>query len=209
MKKIMDKFKSSIKSNKKLIIFLIALGVIALIAGSVFTIMLNSSDKQLVSEYINNFINNLSNNQLDYKSALQNGIISYFSFIIVIWLLGISVIGIPVILFMYFSKIFVLGFSISSIIANYGFKGCLISLGYVFPHQIINMIVYSILTIASLKVAAKLLFSILKKEKLDFKVILNNYLYILLGSIVLGSLMVLFEVYLTPKIISIFLPLIK
>lgn len=209
MKKVMDKFKSSMKYNKTLIIFLAVIGIIAIACGSIFTVMLNNSDKELTINYINNFINNISNNKLDYLDALQNGFFNQFTFVIVIWLLGMSVIGIPVILFMYFSKIFVLGFSISSIIVNYGLKGCLISFAYIFPHQIINIIVYTVLTLSSIKVAGKILYSILKKEKIDFKITLNNYLLTLIISLGVSILMILFEVYITPKFINIFLPLIK
>ena len=177
MKKIMDKFKSNIKYNKKIIVFLVVLGIIAIISGSIFTVMLNSSDKQLTIDYINNFINNLSNNNLDYISALQNGLTSFLVFILVVWLLGMSVIGIPVILFMYFSKIFVLGFSISAMITSYGLKGCLLSFAYIFPHQIINIITYTILVLYALKVSGKILYYIIKKEKLDFKQYELNTIY--------------------------------
>lgn len=209
MKKVMDKFKSNIKYKKTLIIFLAIIGVIAIVAGSVFTVMLNNGDKELTLNYINNFMNNISSNKLDYLGALQNGFFNQFTFIIVIWLLGMSVIGIPVILFMYFSKIFVLGFSVSAIITNYGFKGCLISFSYIFPHQLINIIIYTVLTLSSIKVAGKILYSVLKKEKIDFKITLNNYLLTLIITLCISILMILFEVYITPKFISIFLPLIK
>lgn len=208
MKKFMDKLREIIKCNKKLIIFLVVVSIVALVFGSIFTVMLNSNDKQLITEYINNFMNNLSGNNLNYVGALKNGFASYLTFIIIIWLLGISVVGMPIILFMYFSKIFVLGFSISAIISNYGIKGCLLSFAYIFPHQIINLIVYTILTLYSLKVAGKIMYCIIKKQKLDFKIILHNYSYVLLGTIVSSILMILLEVYITPKFISIFLPLI-
>ena len=209
MKKIVDKIKLSIKYNKKIIIFLVTLGIIAIIAGSIFTIMLNSADKKITMDYINNFVSNISNGNLDYVSALYNGFSTSFSSAIITWLLGMSVIGIPVILFMYFSKIFVLGFSISAIISNYGFKGCLISFSYIFPHQIINIIVYTLLTLLALKVSGKILYSILKKEKLDFKTIMHNYFLILLICLGIFILTILFEVYITPKIISIFLSFLK
>lgn len=209
MKKLMDKFKASIKYNKKWVVFLIAVGIIALVTGSVFTVMLDSNDKQLTSNYINNFMLNLSTNSLDYTSALKNGFASCFIFIVVIWLLGISVIGIPVILFMYFSKIFALGFSISALISNYGIKGCALSFAYIFPHQIINIIIYLIITLNALKVASKIIYCIFKKQKLDFKEVLNNYFQILLLTIIVSILTILFEVYIMPKFLSIFLPLIK
>ncbi|MBE6138523.1 MAG: hypothetical protein E7173_02115 [Firmicutes bacterium] len=209
MKQAMDKFISSIKCNKKLVWFLIIIGIISIVFGSIFTVMLNESDKALTLSYINNFMSNISNNNLDYTLALKNGFVNQFSFFLIVWLLGMSVIGIPIILFMYFSKIFILGFSLSAIITNYGFKGCLIGLAYIFPHQIINIILYTILTIFALKIAGKILYCILKKDKIDFKVLLNNYIYILTINLVVVSLTVLFEVYITPKFISIFLSLIK
>ena len=209
MKKIMDKFKNYIRHNKKLVFFLIIVGIIAIAAGSIFTVILNKDDKTLTLNYISEFMNNVDSNNLNYISALKNGFLGQISYIIIIWLLGMSVIGIPVILIMYFSKLFVLGFSISAIISNYGLKGCLLSFSYIFPHQIINTLIYIILTIAALKVSGKLLYYVLKKGNIDFKLIFNNYLLILLGTFILAIPMILFEVYITPKFIAIFLPLIK
>lgn len=209
MKLKMDKLKLNIKRNKKLLVFLIALGIIGIITGSVFNVLLNENDKALVSSYITNFFNNITNNTLDNLSALKNGLISEISYILIIWLLGISVIGIPIILLMYFSKFFILGFSISSIISNYGFKGCLLSLSYIFPHKIINIIIYTILTLFTLKVSGKILYSIIRREKLDFKIVLNKYLIILLTSIITIVLTILFEVFMTPIIIKLFIPIIS
>lgn len=209
MKKTLDKFIYNIKHNKKLIYFLLVLSLISIIAGSIFTLMLNDNDKSLTMEYINNFIENISNKNLDYSQALQNGFMNQLTYILIVWLLGMSVIGMPVILFMYFSKVFVLGFSISALTLNYGFKGCLISLAYIFPHQIINIFIYTILTLYALKVSGKILYCVLKKQKIDFKPIMHNYIYILLISLVMCTFMVLFEVYITPQFISLFLPLMK
>ena len=205
MKLKMDKLKLSIKRNKKILVFLTTLGIIGIITGSIFNIMLNEADKALVSSYITNFFDNIKNNNLDNVSALKNGLISEISYILIIWLLGISVIGIPIILFMYFSELFVLGFSVSSIINNYGFKGCLISLSYIFPHKIINIITYSFLTLFTLKVSGKILYTIIRREKLDFSMVLNKYLSILLVNIAIVIVTTLFEVYVTPIIIKLFL----
>lgn len=209
MKLKMDKLKLSIKRNKKILVFLTALGIIGIITGSIFNIMLNENDKLLVSDYITNFFENIRNNTIDNISALKNGLISEISYVLIIWLFGISIIGIPISLFMYFSKFFVLGFSISSIISNYGFKGCLLSLSYIFPHKIINIIIYTILTLFTLKVSGKILYTIIRKEKLDFKPVLNKYLLILLISIGTIIFATLFEAFITPIIIKIFIPIIS
>ncbi len=209
MKKVTDKFKITIKHNKKVIFFLGIIAVIAIIFGSLFSVMLNESDKNLTLEYINNFFENIKNNNLNYILALKNGSISSLGFILIVWLLGVSIIGMPIVLFMYFSKFFVIGFSISSIIKGYGLKGCLLSFAYIFPHHIIYIIVYTILTVYSIKMSIKLISTIIKKDKIDFKPIINKYLLVLLLSVIIAVLTLLFEVFITPKFINLILLLVK
>lgn len=196
----MDKLKTIVKNNKRSIIFLFILIIIALITGSVFSLMLNNNDTQLVNESITNFFNNI--NSLDYLATLKSGLVETLLFIIIIWLLGLSVIGIPIILFSFFFKIFTLGFSICSIITIYKTKGIVLSFFYIFPHHIINIIVYSILTIISLKVSISLLYAVFKRKKLDFKPIMNKYLICLLVSIIFSSLAVVLEVYVMPILVG-------
>lgn len=209
MKKVTDKFKLIIKNNKKIIFFLVIISLIAIIFGSLFSVMLNEGDKTLVNEYISNFFENIKNDNLNYALAFKNGGISIASFILIVWLLGISIIGMPIVLFMYFSKFFVIGFSVSSIIKNYGTKGCLLSFSYIFPHQIIYIIIYITLTVYSVKMSIKLISTIVKKDKMDFKPIINKYLLILLLSIGVSFLSLLFEVFVTPKFINLILPILK
>lgn len=209
MKKVTDKFKITIKHNKKVIFFLGIIAVIAIIFGSLFSVMLNESDKNLTLEYINNFFENIKNNNLNYILALKNGSISSLGFILIVWLLGVSIIGMPIVLFMYFSKFFVIGFSISSIIKGYGLKGCLLSFAYIFPHHIIYIIVYTILTVYSIKMSIKLISTIIKKDKIDFKPIVNKYLLVLLLSVIIAVLTLIFEVFITPKFINLILLLVK
>lgn len=198
----MDKLKQIIKRNKKSIIFLFILTIIALITGSLFGVILNDADKQIVQESINQFLTN--SNKLNYIGALKTGTINQTIFIIIIWLLGFSIIGIPIILFSFFLKVFVLGFSITSLITIKGTRGCLISLAYIFPHHVLNIVNYTFLTIISLKVSFSLLYAIIKRKKIDFKPIINKYLLSLLISLILGLIAVLLEVYLMPFLIQFF-----
>ncbi len=196
----MDKLKIIIKNNKKSIIFLFILTAIALITGSIFSLMLNNNDKQLVSESITNFLNNINN--VNYIETLKSATLEQSLLIFFIWLLGFSIIGIPIILFSFFVKVFTLGFSICSIITIYKAKGILIALFYIFPHHILNIINYAFLTIISLKVSFSLLYAIFKRRKMDFKPIMNKYLISLLISIILSMLAIVLEVYLMPNLMG-------
>ena len=152
---IINKLKYGAINNKKIIYYLIGLSLIGIIGGSLFITILSKHDQSLIKEYMNNFIASI--NKFNIKSINITSILTNIFFIITIWLLGISVIGIPIILFMYFSKFFTLGFSISSFILTYKLKGTLIALVYIFPVQIINMIIYSLITLYAIKISNNLI----------------------------------------------------
>ena len=202
MKKQMDKLKKKTSSNKRIIIFLVGLFLIGIIAGSIFITVISKTDQALVKEYIKEFINKIDKNKLNYLDALKNASISNLSFIIIVWLLGLSIVGISIVVFMYFSKAFVLGFSLSAFILQYKTKGIIIALIYFFPHHIVNMIAYTLVMIYSLKISFILINSILKKKTISFKPIMNRYLIVLgvsAGMIIVASL---YECFVVPFIIK-------
>ena len=202
----MDKLK--IKINKKIFVFLFVLMLMGIIAGSIFTTILNSSDKELVINHLNEFIDNINNNRLDYLFALKNNLITNIGYVILIWLLGISVIGLPIIIIMFFTKCFILGFSVGSILTTFKLKGILVSLVYVFPGQVISLLFLLLLMMYSMSFTFKMIYAILKKKSIDFKLIMNKYFKILL--IVLGViiLMSLCDTYLMPRLIKLLIPFI-
>ena len=202
MKKQMDKLKKKTSSNKRIIIFLVGLFLIGIIAGSIFITVISKTDQALVKEYIKEFINKIDKNKLNYLDALKNASISNLSFIIIVWLLGLSIVGIPIVVFMYFSKAFVLGFSLSAFILQYKTKGIIIALIYFFPHHIVNMIAYTLVMIYSLKISFILINSILKKKTISFKPIMNRYLIVLGVSAGMIIVALLYECFVVPFIIK-------
>ena len=202
MKQLMDKFRNNFKTNRNMIIFLSIIGFIGLVIGTILNIALNTDDSKLVSEFLNNYIYNIQNNKLDYKSSLINSLITNLGYIIFIWLLGISVIGLPITLFLFFSKLFVLGFSVSSIIVNYKLKGCLLALAYVFPHFIVNIFIYMILAMYSLYLSLKIINIIIKKQRLDFKFVMNKYIKVFLISFVGIIITSVCEIFLSPLVMK-------
>lgn len=200
--KQMKHLKRNIVLNKNLIIFLTLLGIIGIIAGTVLSIILDSKDAALVTEYLNNFINNINLNKLNYGNSLLNCLITNIGTSIFVWLLGFSIIGIPLILIIYFSKTFILGFTISSIIINYKLKGCLLAFIYVFPHLVINIFNIVFLSMYALSISFKMFNIIIKKETFNFKNITNKYLIVLFISILGFIITSFFEVYVTPLLLK-------
>lgn len=202
MKKYMDKLKSNIRINKNLFVFLVVIIAVGVAAGSIFVTLLNDSDKVMVSDYLNNFLNNLSTNNLNYSGTLINTIIFTLGAALLIWLLGISVIGFLLILLFLFIKAFSLGFSIGSIIINFNFKGVLIAGAYIVPHHIINMMIYLLISSYALVLSYRLITSFTKKQTFEFKSVFNRYLFILGFSLIILLISVLYEVYGAPKLVN-------
>lgn len=201
MKKQMDKLKTKTTSNKKIIVFLVGLFLIGLIAGSIFITIISKSDQALVKEYIKEFVNKADKNKLNYLEALKNASLSNGLFIVIVWLLGFSIIGIPIVIFMYFSKAFILGFSLSSFILQYKFKGLLLALIYFFPHHVVNILAYTLILIYSLKISFILINSIIKKKTISFKAIMNRYLIVFAVSIGMVIVASLYECFVVPFLI--------
>ena len=200
----MDKIKKN-----KIIVFLIVITAVAFIFGTFFITILNNSDKQLVKTYIETFLNDIYKNEINYIDVLKNTLSSNIFIVILIWLLGISIIGTPIIVIIYFFKAFSLGFTISSFIFTYKTKGIIFSLLYIFPNEIVKYLCYTLIIINALNVSKKLTLSVLKKENLNFNRIINRYFKILVICLITIIITGLYEVYGIPFIFNKFYFLIK
>ena len=207
--KWMDKLKGTIKVNKKTLLFFTILLIIGIIAGSIFMAILSETDKKLVTDYFNNYISNIENNKLNYLESIKNGLFNNLLYIIIIWILGISIIGIPIVTIMFFIKSFTLGFSIASIVFNYKLKGCLLNFINIFPHQMIYFLIYMLIKTYSIFFSLKMINSIINKKNMDFKIMMNKYVKILIISVIAITIGIIIETFITPLLIKIIIPLIK
>ena len=204
----MDKLKKIIKYDKKIMTFLNVIAVVGIIAGSIFMIILSKNDKETVLNSIKDFFDKLINNKFNFVGTLKNTVISNFLFSFIIWVIGISVVGVLIVIFIIFYKSFTLGFTISSIIYTYSIKGTLLALIYVFPHMVINLLILLYLSSYSIKLSIILIKSILKKDNLNFKAFINNYSKVFLISMLFLIVTSLYESFISPIILRYFAQLL-
>lgn len=198
----MNKIKKIIRYDKKIMTLLNIIAIIGIITGSMFIVILNKSDKSLVVSSIKDFFNCLSVNQFDYLSTLKNIFISNYIFSFLIWIIGISVIGVVVTIIIIYYKAFSLGFTITSIIYTYSFKGIALAIFYAIPHLIIDILVLMYLGSYSIDLSIVLINSIFKKKSLNFKQFLNNYLRVLVISLIILTVSILYETFISTYILK-------
>lgn len=209
MKKIFNLINAEFKRNKRLYVFVSILLIVGFIAGSLFITILSGEDKKLVGETISNFFLQIKNNNIDTIYTLRTSLSTNLIYITFLWLLGVSIIGIPIIIFLIFIKSFILGFSIVSIIFKYKLGGTLLALGYIFPHQILNLIVISFIGLYALKVSISLIKLIMSKKQVNFKLIMKKYFAVLIICVVLSIISTILETFLCPNLIKLLSFLIK
>ena len=74
--KLVDKLTNNIRFDKKYVFFSIIIVILGIITGSLFIVIINSGDKNLVIEYISTFIDNIKNSNINNLDILKNSLIT-------------------------------------------------------------------------------------------------------------------------------------
>ena len=193
------------KKTNLLVIFTLFLG---LILGSVFANIIGLNDRNLVTDKIKLFISNVGNNSINSLVAFKNSLGINLIYIIFISLLALALLGIIFNLLLLFTKSFILGFSISSFILTYKFKGIILSLLYLLCGQIFSLIIVACLTIYSMMLAKKLLMVIWGNNNgIVIRKTLKNYFILVLLAIVISIVASLMEAFLLPALVKLIIKL--
>lgn len=181
--------------------------IIGIITGSIFIMVINTNDKSLVVEHITKFFSNVNSSDYSYLDSLKNMLSLNYFYVIVIWALGLSILGILVNIFLTYLKGFIIGFTTSSLIITYGFKSILAVILYIIPHTLINSLVIIVLTIYSITFSRYLLIQIFQKKDMKTKNFMKKYLIILLIAVALTLVSSISEVYLFPFLLKLIIKL--
>lgn len=195
---------------KKKYLFLIVVTIIGIVMGILFSNILSATDEKLVytklTTYFNNFKNDVPINYLhNFLFTIKNNLI----YLIVIWIFGLSIIGLLFNNFIVFFKSFILGFSIGSIINIYFYAGIVLSIVYVFPALLINLLVYIIMTYYANNFSLRLFNLIFRKQEMKFNILIKKYAKLLAFFTIVLVISSLFETFITPFLIKLFSFLIK
>lgn len=209
MKFNIKKTKNNILKQKKLYLFLIGLMLTGLIAGILFWFVISKEDKLLVTKNLTDFFSCIKEgNSINYGASLLNSVVTSLIYVVLIWLLGISIIGLPIILVMMAIKSFIVGFSIVGIISSYGLKGIVGAFVYVFPHQIVFLLLLILLGFYASAFCIKLFKYLFLKQMINFKEAMRKYLKILGISCLSVLVISLFETFISTYFIKLFTLLI-
>lgn len=208
MNKKLNSGLALILPNKKVNLFVIFIVILGIISGSLFLMVLNENDKSEVINEISTFMANINTNNINNLNSFKNSLIEGMILIILSWILGMSIIGVIFNIFFIYMKSFTIGFSISSFILVYKYKGILSSLVYTVPSQLINILIILILGVYTLLFSKYLFKMIFIKDKtVNLGKFFKKYVLVFGICIILCLVSSLCEAYLLPSLLKVMIKL--
>lgn len=189
-----------LKTHKQLKL-LSLLVIISFLAGIFLIAILTKENQELITSTITSFFKSIAQNKLNYQHALTTSLTNNLLVNTLIWLLGISIIGIPIVITILILKSLILGFSFSSIIYTYHLKGIIPSLIYIIPH-ILTLFITFVITYYSISFSLLLYNYLFKKKDYNRTAITKRYVKLLLISSVLLVIASFIEIFLIPFLLQ-------
>lgn len=189
-----------IRENSSMYLFVIVLFLMGVIFGAVIVNSLSFTQKEDLFYYLNQFFGQMENGKLAESSDLfRQSFFHNIKFIGLMWLLGISIIGLPIILILLFTKGMVVGFTVGFLVNQMGWNGFLLAFVSILPQNFIIIPVFivtaSVAVMFSLKMIQR---QFLKKYSQPIFPLFKSYAATFLLAILCLSAAAAVEAYLSP-----------
>ncbi|MDG5787686.1 stage II sporulation protein M [Evansella sp. AB-P1] len=140
-------FINHIEENRSIYMFTIVLLVMGVIFGAIIVNSLSFSQKNDLYAYLSLFFREVEQGEFASSSAIFiQTFIHYSKYIGVMWVLGLTVIGLPIVFILLFIKGLVVGFTVGFLVNQMGFDGFLVSFLAILPQNIILIPVFVMVT---------------------------------------------------------------
>lgn len=196
----------NIKENFILYFLLVVALMIGISAGAITINMLSREQTQSLISFLDSFFKILDQEKIDNINIMKHSFSNNFQTIVFIWVLGITVIGLPLIFLIIILRGFIVGFTVGFLINELGFKGFSFSMLAILPQNIFLIPGIIALAVLGINFSLKIITSRTKRgTKFSFISELTRYSIttaILSILIIVGSIV---ESYVTPIFMKLFL----
>jgi len=181
-------------------IFHTVLLIMGVIFGAIVVNSLSTTQKDDLFYFINEFFSQLKSGEvLAPKETFLHSLSYNSKYVGLMWILGITMIGLPIILLLLFLKGMVIGFTIGFFVQQMGWKGFLLSFVSVLPQNLIIIPVFIVVAVISVSFALQLIKKLFVKSIYQpIAPMLVKYCMFFGAAILLLGLAAFLEGYFTP-----------
>ncbi|MED3725211.1 stage II sporulation protein M [Priestia filamentosa] len=147
-----------IQKHSSVYLFVTVLFFIGVVFGAVVVNSLNLGQKEDLFYYLDRFFGQVTKGEVaNSADILKQSFWHNIKYLGFIWILGISVIGLPVVLVLLFLKGIVIGFTVGFLVNQMGFHGFLLSFVSVLPQNLFLIPLFIVVSTLSLSFSLKLM----------------------------------------------------
>lgn len=136
-KKLRNVIGEHIAKNRNAYLFLLMAFILGVSAGAFTVNGLSTMQRDELSNYFQGFLQLFNNQNLESSELLVTALLENLKLVALLWILGVTIIGIPFIFIILGVKGFITGFSSGFIINALGLKGVLFTTFALLPKEII------------------------------------------------------------------------
>lgn len=193
-----------LREHSSIYVFVIVLFLMGVIFGAIVVNSLSISQKEDLFQYLSQFFLQLKegkiteSNDLFFQSFFHNT-----KFLWLMWILGISVIGLPIILVLLFIKGLVVGFTVGFLVNQMKWNGFLLSFVAVLPQNLIIIPIFIMGCVLSISFSIKMIQRQLMKQMTQpFSVLFGRYTFIFLMVTVFLGVAASIEAFISPHLME-------
>ncbi|MHA6530757.1 stage II sporulation protein M [Paenibacillus sp. BAC0078] len=197
----MRSLRLMVKEQTPLYIFVAVLFLVGVVFGALIVSALTLDQQQELGDYLGNFFVTVDQQGLPaapdsyWEIAVLN-----LKWIGLIWILGLSVIGLPGILILDFLKGVLIGFTVGTLVSEYSWHGMLFALVSVAPHNLVLIPVLLVCSAAAIGFSLQMIRSrVLGQRRSLVTRPFAMYTMLSLGMVVLVLGVSGFEAWVTPS----------
>lgn len=199
-KRLYQSNAASFREHSSIFLFIVVLFLMGVIFGAIVVNSMSFTQKEDLFYYLSQFFGQVSdgnvaeNNDLFLQSFLHNS-----KFIGLIWILGISIIGLPIILILLFVKGMVVGFTVGFLVSQMKWKGFMLAFVSILPQNLIIIPVFIIMAAFSVVFSLRMIKrQFIKKYAQPILPFFKGYIIALVIAVIFISAASGIEAYLSP-----------
>lgn len=191
---------SYFREHSSIFLFIVVLFLMGVIFGAIVVNSMSITQKEDLFYYLSQFFGQVSSG----KDAEDNNLFlqSFFhnsKFIGLMWILGISIIGLPIILILLFIKGMVVGFTVGFLVSQMGWQGFMLAFVSILPQNLIIIPVFILMAALSVIFSLRMIKKqFMKKYAQPILPFFKRYIVSLIIAVIFISAASGVEAYLSP-----------
>ncbi len=205
-----NRMRSDLKEHLSLYVFVSVLLVMGVVFGALMVNALSTDQRLELGRHLSSFVQMVDQGtELGGKTSFKLAFFMHLKWVLLIWMLGLSVVGLPFIFLLDFLKGVLVGFSVGVLVGEMSWKGMLFSLVSVAPQNLIIIPAIMICSVSAISFSLYLIKNRFLQKKGTLYPPFIRFSSVTLTMIALMFGVSLFEAYLSPILMQWVTPMLS